>query len=85
MADTIDQPQQEDNDMCRFRNTSVKVLKKHENNIIGTRVELTRKMTIKGAIIYAVVVTNMNTGNHYKILTFDGIKAAFDTYKQAIA
>ncbi len=71
--------------MARRGNKNVKVLKKHENLIIGTRVELTRKMTIKGVIIYAVVITNMNTGNHYKILTFDGIKAAYDTYKLAIA
>jgi len=71
--------------MARLGNINVKVLKKHENNIIGTRVELTRKMTIKGVIIYAVVITNMNTGRHYRILTFDGIKAAFDTYKLAIA
>ena len=63
----------------------VKVLRKHENFIIGTRVEMTRKMTIKGTIIYAVVITNMNTGRHYKILTFAGIKDAFETYKQAIA
>ena len=71
--------------MARLGNINVKVLRKHENTIIGTRVELTRKMTIKGVIIYAVVITNMDTGYHYRILTFDGIKAAYDTYKLAIA
>lgn len=71
--------------MCRLGNKGVKVLRKHENGIIGTRVEMTRKMTIAGKIIYAVVITNMNTGNHYKILTFDGIAEAFKTYKMALA
>lgn len=71
--------------MCRMKNTGVKVLRKHENDIIGTRIELTRKMTFSGKIIYAVVITNMGTGRHYKILTFDGIKGAFDTYKMALA
>lgn len=70
--------------MCRIENKGVKVLKKHDNSVIGVRVELTRKMTIKGVIIYAVVVTNMNTGRHYRILTFDGIGEAFKTYKVAI-
>ena len=71
--------------MARFNNKGVKVLRKHENLIIGTRVELTRKMTIAGKIIYAVVITNMNTGRHYRILTFDGLGGAFATYKQALA
>ena len=71
--------------MARLGNINVKVLKKHENNIIGVRVELTRKMTIKGTIIYAVVVTNMNTGRHYRLLTFEGVGEAYETYKKAIA
>ena len=71
--------------MTKIGNRGVKVLKKHENRIIGVRVELTRKMTIKGKIIYAVVVTNMKTGFHYLIKTYDGIGAAFQMYKDALA
>ena len=66
-------------------NMNVKVLKKHTNGIIGVGVELTRKMTIAGKIIYAVVVTNLNTGYHYKILTCDGLGEALKTYKEAIS
>ena len=71
--------------MAKIGNRGVKVLKKHENRIIGVRVELTRKMTIKGKIIYAVVVTNMKTGFHYLIKTYDGIGAAFQMYKDVLA
>ena len=71
--------------MAKIGNRGVKVLKKHENRIIGVRVELTRKMTIKGKIIYAVVVTNMKTGFHYLIKAYDGIGAAFQMYKDALA
>lgn len=66
-------------------NMNVKVLKAHTNGIIGVGVELTRKMTIAGKIIYAVVVTNLNTGYHYKILTYDGLGEALKTYKEAIS
>ena len=71
--------------MARIGNVNVKVLKKHENYFIGVRVELTRKTTIKGNVIYAVVVTNMDTGNHYRLWVFDEVVAAFETYKGAIA
>lgn len=71
--------------IMRIGNRGVKVLKKHENRFIGVRVELTRKTTIDGRIIYAVVVTNMNTGFHYRLFTFDGIQKAFAVYKKAIA
>ncbi len=71
--------------MCKIGNRNVKVIKAHENDIIGTRVELTRKMTVGGKIIYAVVITNMNTGRHYKVLTYDGLGLALKTYKQALA
>ena len=71
--------------MTKIGNINVKVLKKHENRIIGVRVELTRKMTIAGKIIYAVIVTNMNTGAHYRIKTFDGLGRAFQMYKDALA
>lgn len=71
--------------MTKIGNINVKVLRKHENRIIGVRVELTRKMTIAGKIIYAVIVTNMKTGNHYLIKTFDGISGAWDMYKAALA
>ena len=66
-------------------NMGVKVLRKHENKIIGVRVELNRKMTIKGKIIYAVVVTNMKSGHHYLVRTFDGILKAWELYKAALA
>ena len=66
-------------------NMGVKVLRKHENKIIGVRVELNRKMTIKGKIIYAMIVTNMKSGHHYLIRTFDGISGAWKLYKEALA
>ena len=76
--------------MCRVRrarrgNANVKVLRKHENTVIGVRVELTRKMTIAGKIIYAVVITNMKTRRHYRLETFGGIGGAWTFYKSAIA
>lgn len=75
--------------MCMKRtrrgNANVKVLKNHRNNVIGVGVELTRKTTIAGDIIYAVVITNLNTGYHYRILTFNGIQGAFNKYKEAVA
>lgn len=69
----------------KIGNRGVKVLKKHNNFITGVRVELTRKMTIDGKIIYAVVVTNIKTGYHYRLFTFDGIQKAFRVYKAAVA
>lgn len=66
-------------------NMGVKVLRKHENRIIGIRVELNRKMTIGGKIIYAVVITNMKSGHHYVIRVFDGISGAWKLYKEALA
>ncbi|MCC8047322.1 MAG: hypothetical protein LIP12_17850 [Clostridiales bacterium] len=71
--------------MAKIGNINVKVLKKHENSCIGVKVELTRKMTVAGKIIYAVVVTNMRTGRHFRLWTFDGIQPAFKRYKEAIA
>ena len=75
--------------MCKVRtrkgNRHVKVLRKHENQLTGVRVELTRKMTVGGKIIYAVVITNMSTGNHYYLETFHGILGAWNTYKLALA
>lgn len=66
-------------------NKGIKVLRKHENKITGIRVELNRKMTIKGKIIYAVIVTNMKSGHHYVVRTFDGILKAWELYKAALA
>ena len=71
--------------MAKIGNINVKVLRKHENSIIGVRVELVRKMTIAGKIIYVVVITNMGTGHHYVIRTFDGIIGAWNLYKAALA
>ena len=66
-------------------NRGVKVLKKHENSITGIRVELTQKMTIRGKVIHAVVVTNMRTDRHILIKAFDKIGDAFSLYKKALA
>ena len=72
--------------MTRIGNINVKVLRKHENRFIGVKVELTRKTTVRGNIIYAVVVTNMNTGRHYRLWVYeDGIQRAWNRYKQAVA
>lgn len=69
----------------KIGNKGVKVLRKHENDTIGVRVELTRKTTISGQIIYAVVVTNMNTGYHYRLWTYGRIIRAWNKYKAAVA
>lgn len=71
--------------MTRIGNRNVKVLKKHENAITDVRVELTRKMTIAGKIIYAVVVTKMGSGDHYFLQTYAGLGQAYEMYKQAVA
>lgn len=66
-------------------NKGVKVLRKHENKIIGVRVELTQKTTMAGKIIYAVVLTNLHRHKHYKIHVYDGIGKAWNYYKAALA
>lgn len=71
--------------MAQIGNINVKVIKEHTFDILGTKVELTRKMKIDGNITYAVVITNMNTGYHYKIKCFDGMGEALKYYKAAIA
>ena len=74
--------------MCRIsknRNNGVKVVKNHDNKYIGVRVELTRMTTKSGAITYAVVVRNMNTGRRYRTWTYDGIQKAWNRYKAAVA
>ena len=74
--------------MCRMRtrigNRGVKVLRKYENRFLNIRAELTRKMTIDGKIIYAVVVTNTRTGERNYLETFHGILGAWNTYKMAL-
>ena len=65
--------------------TGIKVIKRHENDFIGVRVDLTRKMTRDGVIKYAVVVYNMNTGVPYRIKMCRGIQKAYNTFKTAIA
>ncbi len=67
------------------RNSGVKVLKKHENNITGIRVELTQKMTASGKIIHAVVVTNMRRDRRILVKSYDAIMDAFRMYKKALA
>ena len=71
--------------MMRNNNTSVKVLKKHENDMTGIRVELTQKMTMAGKIIHAVVITDMETGKHKRIYVHNTIGYAFKRFKAAIA
>lgn len=74
--------------MCKVNlgnKKGIKVIKKHENDFIGVRVEMTRKMTLDGIIKYAVVVYNMNTNQPYKIKMCRGIQKAWEQYKAAIA
>ncbi len=71
--------------MMRNNNTSVKVLKKHENKMTGIRVELTQKMTMAGKIIHAVVITDMETGKHKRIYVHNTLGYAFKRYKAALA
>lgn len=71
--------------MKRNDNASVKVLKMHENNMTGIRVELTQKMTMAGKIIHAVVITDMETGKHKRIYVHNTLGYAFKRYKAAIA
>lgn len=71
--------------MKRNDNTSVKVLKKHENKMTGIRVELNQKMTMAGKIIHAVVITDMETGKHKRIYVHNTLGYAFKRYKAALA
>ena len=71
--------------MMRNDNTSVKVLKKHENNMTGIRVELNQKMTMVGKIIHAVVITDMETGKHKRIYVHNTLGYALKRYRAAIA
>ena len=69
----------------KIGNKGVKVLRKHENWVIGVRVELNHKTTIDGRIIYVVVITNLHSGKHYKVRVYNGISGAWNYYKEAIA
>ena len=71
--------------MMRNDNTSVKVLKKHENKMTGIRVELNQKMTMAGKIIHAVVITDMETGKHKRIYVHNTLGWALKRYNAAIA
>lgn len=71
--------------MMRNDNTSVKVLKKHENKMTEIRVELTQKMTMEGKIIHAVVITDTKTGKHKRIYVHNTLGYALKRYKAAIA
>lgn len=62
-----------------------KVVKVHENDFIGVRVELTRKTNLEGIVKYGVIVFNMNTGRPYRAKTFYRISDAWSTYKAALA
>ena len=65
----------------RRGNRNVKVLCKYVNRFFGVQAELTRKTTIAGDIIYAVVVTNLDTGYHRLINTYKTILEAYTYYK----
>ena len=71
--------------MMRNDNTSVKILKKHENKMTGIRIELNQKMTMAGKIIHAVVITDMETGKHKRIYVHNTLGYAFKRYKAALA
>lgn len=71
--------------MKRNNNTSVKVLKKHENKMTGIRVELNQKMTMAGKIIHAVVITDMETGKHKRIYVHNTLGWALKRYNAAVA
>lgn len=73
------------NNMRRNDNTSVKVLKKHENKMTGIRVELNQKMTMAGKIIHAVVITDMASGKHKRIYVHNSLGWALKRYKAALA
>ena len=67
----------------KIGNRNVKVLKERVSKDLGMKVELTSKMTIKGEIIKAVVVTNIYTGKHLIIKTFNNIAQAYEYYNMA--
>ena len=69
----------------KIGNRGVKVLRKHENKILGVRVELNQKTTVAGKIIYVVVLTNLHTGRHYDVQVFNGVQPAWEYYKAALA
>jgi hypothetical protein len=71
--------------MKRNNNTSVKVLKKHENKMTGIRVELNQKMTMTGKIIHAVVITDIETGKHKRIYVHNTLGWALKRYNAAVA
>lgn len=71
--------------MRRNDNTSVKVLKKHENQMTQIRVELNQKMTMDGKIIHAVVITDMETGKHKRIYVHNTLGYALKRYRAALA
>lgn len=71
--------------MVRNDNTSVKVLKKHENTLTAVRVELNQKMTMSGKIIHAVVITDMETGKHKRIYVHNSLGWALKRYRAALA
>lgn len=71
--------------MRRNNNTSVKVLKKHENKMTGIRVELNQKMTMAGKIIHVVVITDMETGKHKRIYVHNTLSWALKRYNAAVA
>lgn len=71
--------------MCKVRKNDVKVMKKHDNKVIGVGVELTRMTALSGTIVYGVVVRNLNTGRRYRLYTYDRISRAWNKYKAAVA
>ena len=71
--------------MMKNDNKGVKVLKKHENQMTGIRVELNQKMTMEGKIIHAVVITDTKTGKHKRIYVHNTLGWALKRYNAAVA
>lgn len=66
-------------------NKNVRQIVRKANMYTNVEVEMTRKTTIAGDIIYAVVVSRLDNGYHYRIWTYDGILKAWKRYKAATA
>lgn len=72
--------------MARRGNRNVKVLRNWAHTNLGVVVHLTRKTTISGKVIYAVVIDHeIGRGQykHFAINTYDRIVDAWTAYKIA--
>lgn len=71
--------------MMRNDNRRVKVLRKHENKMIGIRVELTQEIIENGQIIHVVKVIDTDTDENRRIYVHDAIEQALKRYRKAIS